>query len=174
MDDEDDDDIAETDVEDSPQVTEVPLEFLFPSSKPKRALPETKVDDEEGEVTQPGPEPVVADELTEVIAHTDDVADTDADEGEEVTQRTLRQGERSQSGDTITRAAVECDEAVVRESSPEVEVFALPGRPVKMTEPELESVEEETEAEEVEQTRRKKKKKRSSRSRVSRSGCVRF
>ena len=157
VDDEDDDDIAETDVEDSPQVTEVPLEFLFPSSKPKRALPETKVDDEEGEVTQPGPEPVVADELTEVIAHTDDVADTDADEGEEVMQRTPAKESEANPWDTITRAAVECDEAVARESSPEVEVFALPGRPVKMTEPELESVGEETEAEEMEQTEEEEK-----------------
>lgn len=148
-DDEDDDDIAETDVEDSPQVTEVPLEFLFPSSKPKRVFP-VKNDDEEDEVTQP--EPVLADEVTEVIAHTEDVADTDADEGEEVTQQTPVKESEANPWDSITRAAVECNDVIARESSPEAAVFALPGRPVKLTEPEPESDGEETEVEEAEQT----------------------
>ena len=155
-DDEEDDDIAETDVEDSPQVTEVPLEFLFPSSKPKRVLPEKKNDDEENEVTQP--EPVLADEVTEVIAHTEDIAETDADEGEEVTQQTPIKESEANPWDSITRAAVECNDAVVRESSPEAAVFALPGRPVKLTEPEPESDGEETEVEEAERTEEEEEK----------------
>jgi len=148
--DEEDDDVAETDVEDSPQVTEVPLEFLFPSSKPKRALPEKKKnDDEDDDVTQR--EPVLAVEVTEVIAHTEDVADTDADEGEVMQQTPIKESEAN-PWDSITRAAVECNDAVVRESPPESAVFALPGRAVKLTEPEPESDGEETEVEEAEQT----------------------
>jgi len=148
--DEEDDDVAETDVEDSPQVTEVPLEFLFPSSKPKRALPEKKKnDDEDDDVTQR--EPVLAVEVTEVIAHTEDVADTDADEGEVMQQTPIKESEAN-PWDSITRAAVECNDAVVRESPPEAAVFALPGRAVKLTEPEPESDGEETEVEEAEQT----------------------
>jgi hypothetical protein len=148
--DEEDDDVAETDVEDSPQVTEVPLEFLFPSSKPKRALPEKKKnDDEDDDVTQR--EPVLAVEVTEVIAHTEDVADTDADEGEVMQQTPIKESEAN-PWDSITRAAVECNDAVVRESPPEATVFALPGRAVKLTEPEPESDGEETEVEEAEQT----------------------
>jgi len=155
-DDEEDDDIAETDVEDSPQVTEVPLEFLFPSSKPKRVLPEKKNDDEEDEVTQP--EPVLADEVTEVIAHTEDVTDTDADEGEEVTQQTPVKESEANPWDSITRAAVECNDAIARESSPEAAVFALPGRPVKLTQPEPDSDGEETEVEQAEQTEEEEEK----------------
>jgi hypothetical protein len=148
--DEEEDDVAETDVEDSPQVTEVPLEFLFPSSKPKRALPEKKKnDDEDDDVTQR--EPVLAVEVTEVIAHTEDVADTDADEGEVMQQTPIKESEAN-PWDSITRAAVECNDAVVRESPPEAAVFALPGRAVKLTEPEPESDGEETEVEEAEQT----------------------
>ena len=148
--DEEEDDVAETDVEDSPQVTEVPLEFLFPSSKPKRALPEKKKnDDEDDDVTQR--EPVLAVEVTEVIAHTEDVADTDADEGEVMQQTPIKESEAN-PWDSITRAAVECNDAVVRESPPEATVFALPGRAVKLTEPEPESDGEETEVEEAEQT----------------------
>ena len=148
--DEEEDDVAETDVEDSPQVTEVPLEFLFPSSKPKRVLPEKKKnDDEDDDVTQR--EPVLAVEVTEVIAHTEDVADTDADEGEVMQQTPIKESEAN-PWDSITRAAVECNDAVVRESPPEATVFALPGRAVKLTEPEPESDGEETEVEEAEQT----------------------
>ena len=156
--DEEDDDVAETDVEDSPQVTEVPLEFLFPSSKPKRALPEKKKnDDEDDDVTQR--EPVLAVEVTEVIAHTEDVADTDADEGEVMQQTPIKESEAN-PWDSITRAAVECNDAVVRESPPEATVFALPGRAVKLTEPEPESDGEETEVEEAEQTEEEEEEER--------------
>lgn len=156
--DEEEDDVAETDVEDSPQVTEVPLEFLFPSSKPKRALPEKKKnDDEDDDVTQR--EPVLAVEVTEVIAHTEDVADTDADEGEVMQQTPIKESEAN-PWDSITRAAVECNDAVVRESPPEATVFALPGRAVKLTEPEPESDGEETEVEEAEQTEEEEEEER--------------
>ena len=84
---EEDDEIAETDVEeDSPQVTEVRAEFLFPSSVPKKKTIEKEEETfgaAEEEVTQTQR---ATNEETEAVAPTEDVAMTNEEDNEEVTQ----------------------------------------------------------------------------------------
>ena len=83
---EEDDEIAETDVEDSPQVTEVRAEFLFPSSVPKK-----KTSEKEEETLRAAEEEVTqtqraTNEETEAVAPTEDVAMKDGEDDEEVAQ----------------------------------------------------------------------------------------
>ena len=83
---EEDDEIAETDVEDSPQVTEVRAEFLFPSSVPKK-----KTSEKEEETLRAAEEEVTqtqraTNEETEAVAPTEDVAMKDSEDDEEVAQ----------------------------------------------------------------------------------------
>jgi hypothetical protein len=79
---EEDVDVADTDVEDSPQVTEIRAEFLFPSSVPKKKMAEKN---EESLIPLTQTERTTNEEI-EVVTPTKVVATTHEDDGEEATR----------------------------------------------------------------------------------------